>query len=60
MGLSFTKRIAAAAFALAAVCAAVPGSGATSAPAVFKPSFITCQPGFVYRCTPKGCFCVKA
>lgn len=23
------------------------------------PKVILCGPGLVYRCTPKGCFCVK-
>ncbi len=33
----------------------------SSASTVISPgsSVILCQPGFVYRCTPLGCFCVK-
>jgi hypothetical protein len=36
-------------------------SSAPSTPTVGNPNpFITCQPGFVFRCTSKGCFCVPA
>ncbi|HTD34433.1 MAG TPA: hypothetical protein VK665_12270, partial [Candidatus Elarobacter sp.] len=56
------KRIAGALFLAAAVLAATPGAGAPASRTAFTPapSFITCQPGFVYRCNQYGCFCVKA
>jgi len=60
MTFSIAKRVAATAFAIASLGVAVPGNAAPSAPTVLKPSVVTCQPGYVYRCTPKGCFCVKA
>jgi hypothetical protein len=62
MSTMLGKRIAGALFLAAAVLAATPGTGAQARSAGFTPatSFITCQPGYVYRCNKYGCFCVKA
>jgi hypothetical protein len=62
MSILFGKRMAGFAFIVASLVAAVPGSGAQSSAPVFKPatSAILCQPGFVYRCGPHGCYCVRA
>ncbi len=63
MSILFAKRIAGCAFVVASVLATVSASGAqASAAPVFKPatSVILCQPGFVYRCGPHGCYCVRA
>jgi hypothetical protein len=61
MSISFGKRLAGFAIIAAAVLSMAPAGGAQPT-AVFKPaaSMILCQPGFVYRCGPHGCFCVKA
>lgn len=56
------KRIAGSLFLLAALFAAAPGGAAAparGARVLPSHSFITCQPGFVYRCNQYGCFCVK-
>ncbi len=63
MSKSFAKRCAGLAVLAGAMLAAVPAGGMPSSKApVFAPksSMILCQPGFVYRCGPKGCFCVRA
>jgi hypothetical protein len=42
----------------------VPGQQLNASLTSFAPSTrnfaVTCQPGLVFRCTPKGCFCVPA
>jgi hypothetical protein len=62
MSISFAKRFAAFSVIALSVFAAVPAGGAQPQATVAKPaaSMILCQPGFVYRCGPHGCFCVKA
>jgi hypothetical protein len=62
MFTSFAKRFAAFSVIAVSVFAAVPAGGAVRSATVVKPaaSMILCQPGFVYRCGPHGCFCVKA
>ena len=61
MSVSFGKRLAGFAIVATALLSMAPAGGAQSR-AVIKPaaSVILCQPGFVYRCGPHGCFCVKA
>jgi hypothetical protein len=44
--------------ALSAQVQHAPSARASSVPRAGS-SEILCQPGFVYRCTPLGCFCVK-
>jgi len=62
MSISLAKRIAGFAVILTSLFAASPSAGAQSRDAIWKaaPSVITCQPGYVYRCGPHGCYCVKA
>ncbi len=61
MSISFAKRMAGFAVLATSLFAFAPASGAQSATVVKPaPSVITCQPGFVYRCGPHGCFCVPA
>lgn len=35
-------------------------SSSASSPLSVGSSEVTCQPGFVFKCTSKGCFCVPA
>ena len=60
MSISFAKRFAVFSVIALSVFAAVPAGGAQPSATVVKPSMILCQPGFVYRCGPHGCYCVKA
>jgi hypothetical protein len=60
MSISFAKRLAAFAVVALSVFTAVPAGGQSAKTIVKTPSFILCQPGFVYRCNKYGCFCVKA
>lgn len=48
--------------AIVALCAqaqSVRSSRASFVPWAGSPQVVLCGPGLVYRCTPKGCFCVK-
>ncbi|MGC2638113.1 MAG: hypothetical protein WA294_13100 [Acidobacteriaceae bacterium] len=48
--------------ALIALCPQTQKAESTHAsmvPWASSPGVILCGPGLVYRCTPKGCFCVK-
>jgi hypothetical protein len=51
-----------------AMCAAIIGlypqaqsaaSARASIPGIGSPRVVLCGPGLVYRCSTKGCFCVK-
>jgi hypothetical protein len=47
--------------AVIGLCAQGQNAGSSRASSVLRAgsSAILCGPGLVYRCTPRGCFCVK-
>lgn len=63
--MKMTRLVVARAALCAAIVALVPqaqsvrNSRASFVPWVGSPGVVLCGPGLVYRCTPKGCFCVK-